>query len=190
MKMLKFAKLFAVTTLFTLIAGSAQAVSYYYPGMPHSVTSTTIGDNQIDVTWVPDKSTGNLPLNKYKVTYWKNVLRPVKTTVLVYTNFVSLNKLDPSSWYIVNVEACNALGCTSADTWSWKPTTPYTADVLSFKPLVVNGGKASTVCFDVTADGGLASTITTFKKNVCPPEPVFAGPFPVVDPTATKVPGK
>jgi hypothetical protein len=189
--MLKSAKLFAFVLLATSFATTANAASYYAPGMPYSVRATTVSDNQIDVTWIPDKDTGKLPLNRYQISYWKNVVRATKTTVVSYTNSVSLNDLDPSTWYIINVSSCNAVGCSSADTWAWKPTTPYTSDVLNFKaPLIINGGKASTVCFNATLDGGSATAVASFKKTLCPATVPYTGSYPVVDPTATRIPGK
>ena len=166
------------------------------PWAPLSGATKVVSDTQIDVTWVPSPETGGLPLYGYRVTIWPSspggdpVSAEGKTIIATKTT-ASLTGLKPSTWYIINIQSCNASGCNSMDSWLWAATTPTTTAVTNFrKPRFISGGSADTTCFNAYWDGGTAaSTGSTFTKSTgCPVRTVDASKYPVIDPTATKEP--
>lgn len=161
------------------------------PGAPIYVSSSVASDTQLDVAWVPSASEGGAPLYGYKVTYWKsdNTGTPInssKAEKLVTTTNTSLTGLSASTMYIVNVAACNAYGCNSANYWVYEPTTPLgTPSLLAVKlPTLLSGGSADTVCFDEILDAstGVSSSATKCENLVIDP-----ATYPVVVPSATTV---
>lgn len=170
---------------------------YSIPGAPTSGASKRISDTQIDITWIPSTETGNLPLYGYTVTYWPSTPYgdPIgtegKSFVATSTN-ASITGLKPSTWYVINVAACNAAGCNSMDSWLYQYTTPVTTSITNFRmPRIINGGTAETTCFTAIWDGGTsASTGSTYTKSSssCPIKTIDPSKYPVIDPTATKLP--
>lgn len=161
------------------------------PGGPVYVSSNVASDTQLDVAWVPSASEGGAPLYGYKVTYWKsdNAGTPINSTrveKVVTTTSTSLTGLAPSTMYIVNVAACNAYGCNSANFWAYEPTTPLgTPSLLAVKlPTLLSGGSADTVCFDEIFD---ASTGVTKSATKCASLSIDPATYPAVVPGATSI---
>lgn len=161
------------------------------PVAPLAMGAEVVSDTQIDVAWVPSANTGGAPLYGYTVTYWKSDLRgnpsnATKQELVVTETSVSLTGLDSSTMYIINVAACNAFGCNSADRWSYTPTTPITTAVTSVRlPRNIFGGTASTTCFESIYDAMNGESST---GNVCGNVVADPSTYPVVDPTATEIP--
>jgi hypothetical protein len=87
--------------------------------------------------------------------------------------------------YIINVAACNAFGCNSADRWSYTPTTPITTAVTSVRlPRNIYGGNASTTCFEsiYDANNGESSTGAVCGSVIADPST-----YPVVVSGATEL---
>ncbi len=160
------------------------------PVAPLAMGAEVVSDTRIDVAWVPSPSTGGAPLYGYTVTYWKSdgfgsPNNSTKTELVVTGTSVSLTGLDRSTMYIINVAACNAYGCNSADRWSYNATTPITTAVTSIRlPRNIYGGNASTTCFDgiFDANNGVSSTGAVCGSVVANPST-----YPVVVPSATEV---
>lgn len=160
------------------------------PIAPLAVGAEVVTDTQIDVAWVPSANTGGAPLYGYTVTYWKSDLRgnpdnSTKQELVVSDTSVSLADLDSSTMYIINVAACNAFGCNSADRWSYTPTTPITNAVTSVRlPRNIYGGNASTNCFESIYDANNGESST---GSVCGSVVADPSTYPVVVPSATEV---
>jgi hypothetical protein len=160
------------------------------PVAPLAMGAEVVSDTRIDVAWIPSPSTGGAPLYGYTVTYWKsdgfgNPNNATKTELVVTGTSVSLTGLDRSTMYIINVAACNAHGCNSADRWSYNATTPITTAVTSIRlPRNIYGGNASTTCFDgiFDANNGESSTGAVCGSVVANPST-----YPVVVPGATEI---
>lgn len=160
------------------------------PVAPLAMGAEVVSDTRIDVAWIPSPSTGGAPLYGYTVTYWKsdgfgNPNNATKTELVVTGTSVSLTGLDKSTMYIINVAACNAYGCNSADRWSYNATTPITTAVTSIRlPRNIYGGNASTTCFDgiLDANSGESSTGVVCGSVVANPST-----YPVVVPSATEL---
>jgi Fibronectin type III domain len=160
------------------------------PVAPLAMGAEVVSDTQIDVAWVPSPSTGGAPLYGYTVTYWKsdgfgNPNNATKTELVVTGTSVSLTGLAKSTMYIINVAACNAYGCNSADRWSYNATTPITTAVTSIRlPRNIYGGNASTACFEgiYDANNGESSTGAVCGSVVANP-----GTYPVVVSGATEI---
>lgn len=160
------------------------------PVAPLAMGAEVVSNTQIDVAWVPSASTGGAPLYGYTVTYWKsdafgNPNNSTKRELTVTGTSVSLTGLDMSTLYIINVAACNAYGCNSADRWSYTATTPITTAVTSIRlPRNIYGGNASTTCFDsiYDANNGESSTGAVCGSVVADPST-----YPVVVPSATEI---
>jgi len=160
------------------------------PVAPLAMGAEVVSDTRIDVAWVPSPSTGGAPLYGYTVTYWKsdafgNPNNATKVELLVTGTSVSLTGLDKSTMYIINVAACNAYGCNSADRWSYNATTPITTAVTSIRlPRNIYGGNASTTCFEsiYDANSGESSTGVVCGSVVANPST-----YPVVVPSATRI---
>jgi hypothetical protein len=160
------------------------------PGYPSFVVAKTISDNQIDVKWIPDASTGGVSLSGYKVYYWPLNRDNEQKMVPSLDNSVSLTGLAKSTWYVIAVQSCNYYGCSTSD-WAYQATTPAAASTAtSLLPRVINGGNASTTCWDYVIDGGSptsASKTVTKAPSACP---VALPPtsWPIVDASATTSP--
>jgi hypothetical protein len=158
------------------------------PSAPLLVTSEAISDTQINVAWVPATGTGNLDLYGYKVTYWESGLTgsPVNSTK---TEFVSTDThaqliVSPETMYIINVASCNALGCNSANYWSYVATNPESESVQAIVlPTIIGGGSADTTCFESIYDANAGETALGSCGSV------VANPatYPVINPSATEV---
>jgi hypothetical protein len=140
---------------------------------------------------VPSPNTGGAPLYGYKVTYWKsdgygNPVNATKSEVVVSETSVSLEELDVSTMYIINVASCNAYGCNSADRWSYTASTPITDAVTSIKlPRNVYGGNASTTCFDEIFDAMSGEIVSS--GVVCGSVVADPSTYPTIDPAATEI---
>lgn len=133
------------------------------PSAPLAVTADTVSDTEISVAWIPATGTGNLPLYGYEVTYWKSdksgqPITSTKKSVVVSSTYTNLT-VAPSTMYIINIAACNALGCNSANYWAHTATTPITSEIESIVfPTVIGGGSADTTCFDSIYDANTGET--------------------------------
>jgi hypothetical protein len=160
------------------------------PVAPLAMGAEVVSDTQIDVAWVPSPSTGGAPLYGYTVTYWKSNKfgspnNATKTELVVTGTSVSLTGLDKSTMYIINVAACNAFGCNSADRWSYTATTPITTAVTSIRlPRNIYGGNASTTCFESIYDANSGESST---GAVCGAVVANPSTYPVVVPGATEI---
>lgn len=158
------------------------------PSAPLAVAAETVSDTQIDVAWVPASGTGNLSLYGYEVTYWETdqngqPITDTKQSVIATDTFVSLDVTE-STMYTVNVAACNALGCNSANYWVHTATTPITSEIESIVfPTVIGGGSADTTCFESIYDANTGET----ALGSCGSVVADPSTYPVVDPTATSV---
>ncbi len=184
---------FTVTTNLLSGVGGVSGVSNTVgartiPSAPLAVSSETISDTEISVAWIPASGTGNLPLYGYEITYWKSDQngQPITTTkksVVVSQTYANLT-VAASTMYIINVAACNALGCNSANYWTHTATTPITPEIESIQfPTVIGGGSADTTCFESIYDANSGETALGSCGSV------VANPatYPVVDPSATTV---
>lgn len=159
------------------------------PLAPIVTSSVVASDTSIDVAWAPSPNVGGAPLYGYKLTYWKsdltgNPVNATKAEKLVTTTYTTLSGLSSSTMYIINVASCNAYGCNSADSWSYTPTTPITSAVTSVVlPRIVNGGSASTTCFDSILDANLGET----SLGSCGAVVINPATYPVVVPSATQI---
>ena len=134
--------------------------------------------------------TGGMPLSGYKIYYWPLGQDSQQKVVTSQTNSVSLKGLNKSTWYVIAVQSCNFYGCTTAD-WAYQATTPASATTSTkLLPRTINGGSASTTCWNAIWDGGSASsTSSTVTKSPSPcPVPVAPATWPAVDPTAVNSP--
>lgn len=158
------------------------------PSSPLAVTAETVSNTQIDVAWIPASGTGNLSLYGYKVTYWETdqngqPMGDTRQDVVVSDTFVSLDVAE-STMYTINVAACNALGCNSANYWVHTATTPITSEIESIVfPTVIGGGSADTTCFESIYDANSGET----ALGSCGSVVADPSTYPVVDPTATEV---
>ena len=165
------------------------------PGIGSTPLANVVGDTQVDITWVPSSDDGGLRLYGYKVTYWEVTLNAygdpngaTQKDFLTVNTFASLTGLKPSTWYVINVSACNALGCTANNSWRYIATTPKVGAALTWRPpTMINGGTASTTCWKATLDGGTAAATGTVIKSstACPGVVINPANYPKVDPTAT-----
>ena len=114
------------------------------PGYPSFVVAKTISDNQIDVKWIPDASTGGVSLSGYKVYYWPLNRDNEQKMVPSLDNSVSLTGLAKSTWYVIAVQSCNYYGCSTSD-WAYQATTPAAASTASMRlpSSVSTGGRAT-----------------------------------------------
>ena len=157
--------------------------------------ANVISDTQVDIAWVPSSDDGGLRLYGYKVTFWEAILNAwgdpngsTQQDFITGKTFASLTGLKPSTWYVINVAACNALGCTSNNTWRYVATTPKVGAALTWKPpVVINGGSANTTCWKATIDGGTAAVAgtTTKSSTACPGQIINPANYPKIDPSAT-----
>jgi hypothetical protein len=160
------------------------------PAYPTFITAKTISDTQIDLKWIPDASTGGMPLSGYKVYYWPLNNDNQQKMVPSLDNSVSLTGLTKSTFYVIAIQACNYYGCTTSDP-AYQATTPATsATSPSLIPRSISGGAANTTCWDVVIDGGSASSSTTTITKAPAACPVAPAPstWPKVDPTAVNSP--
>lgn len=165
------------------------------PGIGSTPLANVVSDTQVDITWVPSSDDGGLRLYGYKVTYWEVILNaygdPNSSTqkdFLTVNTFASLTGLKPATWYVINVSACNARGCTANNSWRYVATTPKVGAALTWRPpTMINGGTASTTCWKATLDGGTAAATGTLVKSstACPGIVINPANYPKVDPTAT-----
>lgn len=131
----------------------------------------------------------------YKVTYAEVLLNAygdwngaTQKDFLIVNTYASLTGLKPSTWYVINVSACNALGCTANNSWRYIATTPKIGAALTWRPpTMINGGTASTTCWKATWDGGTAAATGTFAKSstACPGIVINPANYPKIDPKAT-----
>jgi Fibronectin type III domain len=176
-------------------APSNAATWYGAPGYPAPLLTKAISNTQIDAEWVPSPSTGGLPIYGYRLTYWEVTLNSMgdpnnatQVDLLTTKTSASITGLKPSTWYVFNVAACNALGCSSSD-WSYIATTPKVGAALTWKPpTMISGGSPSTTCWDAVYDGGTAATTGSYTKSTvkCGNVTIDPSKYPVVDPTATQ----
>lgn len=158
------------------------------PSGPLLVSSKVVSDTHVNVAWVPSSDTGNAAIYGYKITRWESdrsgaPINNTRTDVMVTGTSIALERLDPSTMYVINVATCNALGCTSADLWEYATTTPTTKETDSITlPRVIGGGRADTTCFESISDA-MAGTESTDKK--CGGVVADPSTYPVVDPSAT-----
>ncbi len=165
------------------------------PGYPAPVLTKVVNSTEIDVDWIPSSSFGGLPNYGYRVTYWEaqlngygDPLNSSRVDVITPKTSIALTGLKPSTWYIFSVAQCNALGCSVSD-WNYTATTPLTGAALAWRPpMMVNGGNASTACFDAVLNGGTAATTGTISKSAakCPGLVINPAAYPVIDPSATE----
>jgi hypothetical protein len=172
------------------VSGVSNAVTPASIPLAPIVTSAVVASNtSIDVAWAPSPNVGGSPLYGYKLTYWKsdlvgNPINATKAEKLVTTTYTTLSGLSASTMYIINVASCNAYGCNSADSWSYTPTTPITSAVTSIVlPRIINGGSASTTCFDSILDANLGET----TLGSCGSVVIDPATYPVVVPSATQI---
>jgi hypothetical protein len=141
------------------------------PSYPTFVESKATSDNSVAVKWIPDASTGGIGLSGYKVYYWPLNQDNQQKLLTSSTNSATLTGLTKSTWYVIAVQSCNYYGCSTAD-WSYAATTPAAASTsTTLVPRTLNGGTASTACWDAVFDGGSAnSTSATYTKSLsaCP----------------------
>lgn len=163
------------------------------PVAPQNPLVKVISDTQIDIAWVPSPNDGGATLYGYRVWVWPSSpsgdpISAEAITQLVTKPNTTVKGLKPSTMYIVNVASCNAYGCNSADSWTYISTTGPAGLSKIRPPRVINGGNASTTCWDRVLDGGNASSTgaTITKNNYKCAEP-FVDPatYPKVDPSAT-----
>lgn len=173
------------------VSAPSNAAGWYgAPAYPTFVAGKTISDNQLEVQWIPDAFTGGAPINGYKLYYWPLNQDSLKKMVTSSTNRVSLVGLTKSTWYVIAVQSCNYYGCTTAD-WAFQATTPAAASTSkTLLPRIINGGSASTTCWNAILDGGnpLSSSATLTKALTACPVPVKPSTWPLVDPTAVNTP--
>ncbi len=176
-------------------AGPASAPSnaagwFGAPAYPKFITTKTISDNEIDVKWIPDASTGGIPLTGYKVYYWPLADDHGQKAIASTTNSAALTGLTKSTWYVIAIQSCNFYGCSTSD-WAFQATTPAAASTSTrLLPSMINGGNASTACWDAVLDlGGAANATQTWTKasTKCPTA-VPPSTWPQVDATATNDP--
>lgn len=186
---------------FTVVANAAQANSaasapsnaagwFGAPGYPGFVVTKTISDNQIDVKWIPDSSTGGISLSGYKVYYWPLNRDNEQKMIPSLDNSVSITGIEKSTWYVIAVQSCTYYGCSTSD-WAFQATTPAAASTsTTLLPRMINGGKASTICWDYVIDGGSATSasMTVRKAPSACPAATAPSSWPTVDPTATTSP--
>lgn len=192
---------FTVQVVSGALIGPASAPSnsvYYYsiPSAPMDPMAKPISSSEIDVTWVPAAYTGGLPVYGYKITFWPMLPggspdSSRQNTYLATTNFAALTGLLVSQPYVINVATCNAYGCDSADYWAYAATNSATGAATKFSaPASINGGSASTTCWDTILNGGSpSSSSATVTKSSTSCLGVVANPatYPVVVPTATSM---
>ena len=164
------------------------------PGYPSPVLTKVVSDTQIDVEWVPSPSTGGIPNYGYKVIRWEVTLNAygdpkndTRVDNLVTGTYLSATGLKPSTWYVFAVQQCNALGCNTSD-WSYIATTPKVGAALTWRPpLTINGGSASTTCWNAVLDGGTAAAKGSLTKSPtkCGTTVIDPAQYPKIDPTAT-----
>lgn len=164
------------------------------PVSPSAVVAKTISPTQIDIAWVPSPEDGGAPLYGYRITYWPMLPNGdpdgTKTTsMLALKTNASLTGMSAGQPYVINVASCNAWGCNSADSWVYAATFKSDGTVTSFRaPFVINGGNASTTCWNAIWDGGNASsTSSTLTKAPikCQAAVVDPAKYPKIDPNAT-----
>jgi len=153
------------------------------PGYPSFVVGKTISDSQIDVRWIPDASTGGVPLTGYKVFYWPLNRDNEQKMIASTTNTVSITGLSKSTWYVIAVQSCNYYGCSTSD-WAYQATTPSSsATSTKLLPNTLNGGNASTTCWDAIINGGSASngSLTVTRNTSACPAAIAPATWPQVD---------
>ena len=186
---------------FTVTANSATSVGpvsapsnaagwFGAPDYPGFVAAKTVTDNEVDLKWIPAASTGGVPLTSYKVYYWPLSDDHAQKLQSVSSNSVAITGLTKSTWYVFAVQSCNYYGCSTGD-WVYQATTPAAASTSkSLLPVVLNGGSASTTCWDAMLDGGTVSSATAAYKKAVAACPAAVAPtsWPAVDPTASSSP--
>lgn len=186
---------FTVTAATATNAGLASAASnaagwFGAPSYPGFITMKTASDNEIDLKWVPAASTGGVPLTGYKVYYWPLSDDHSQKMVTTTTNSAAITGLSKSAWYVFTIASCNYYGCSNSD-WAFQATTPAAASTAkSLLPNMLNGGNASTSCWDAVLDGGsAASKSATFTKSLAAcPAATAPTTWPSVDVTANNSP--
>ena len=171
-------------------AASNPAGWFGAPGYPGFITMKTISDNEIDLKWIPSASTGGISLTGYKVYYWPLSDDHAQKMVTTTTNSVSITGLVKSSWYVFTIASCNYYGCSNSD-WAFQATTPAAASTSrSLLPNMINGGNASTTCWDAVLDGGKSSSTSATYTKALSACPAAAAPttWPAVDASATTSP--
>jgi hypothetical protein len=176
-------------------APSNVATWFSAPGYPAPVLTKVISDTQIDVEWVPNTFTGGISNYGYKVIRWEVTLNAYgdpkndsRFDVLTSNTSLSATGLKPSTWYVFAVQQCNALGCSTSD-WSYIATTPKVGAALTWRPpYTINGGSASTTCWNAVLDGGTAAAAGTLTKAPVKCAGVVIDPaqYPKIDPKATE----
>jgi len=164
------------------------------PGYPTPLLTKAVSDTQINAEWVPSPSTGGLSVYGYRLTYWEVTLNAMgdpnnatRVDLMTTQTSASITGLKPSTWYVFGVAQCNALGCSMSD-WSYIATTPKVGAALTWRPpTMMNGGNASTTCWDAVLNGGTAASTGSFTKATtkCGTVTIDPSKYPVVDPTAT-----
>lgn len=189
---------YGTTYTFTVTSGGVNAVSdasnsvtsATIPNAPLYVAAGSASNDSIDLAWVPSAVSGGAPLYGYKITYWKsdsvgNPIEASRKEVLATTTGLTVSGLSLSTMYIFNVASCNAYGCNSANTWTYKATTPSSVALSAIKlPTVISGGSASTKCFEAVLDamdGSISGTAS------CPSVVIDPATYPVVVPGATSI---
>lgn len=174
----------------TISEPSNAVASGTIPNAPLYVTAGSVTDGSIDLAWVPSSVSGGAPLYGYKVTYWKsdsvgNPIEASRKEVLATTTGLTVSGLSLSTMYIFNVASCNAYGCNSANTWTYKATTPSSVALSTIKlPTVISGGSASTKCFEAVldaVDGSLSGAVS------CPGVVIDPATYPVIVAGATSL---
>lgn len=172
-------------------AATSNAAGWFgAPGYPSFIVAKTMSDSQIDVKWIPDASTGGVSLTGYKVYYWPLNRDTEQKLVTSEDNSVSLVGLEKSTWYVIAVQSCTYYGCSTSD-WAFQATTPAAASTSTkLLPKMLNGGNASTTCWDYVIDGGSATSTskTVTKAPTACPAAIAPATWPLVDATANVSP--
>lgn len=168
----------------TSVSDASNAVSAASIALtPLTVVSKVVSPTKVDVAWVPNSNTGGAPLYGYAVTYWKSDTKgsPINSTKVekIVSDVTTSLSVERGFMYIINVAACNAYGCSSADYWSYANTGATNVTL----PRVISGGSASTTCFESIYDANAGETqIGTCGSVVADP-----AKYPAVNPSATSL---
>ncbi len=163
-------------------AGSNSVTAASIPLAPRALVSEVVSPTRVDVAWVPNSNTGGAPLYGYKLTYWKSDTKgsPINSTKVeqILSSTATSLTVEPGFMYIINLAACNAYGCSSADYWSYANTGATNVTL----PRLILGGNASTTCFDSIYD---ANTGESSTGTSCGSITIDPSTYPVIDPSAT-----
>ena len=161
------------------------------PGYPSPLLSKSVGNSEVDLTWVPSPSTGGATVYGYKVYAWPYYNSSLQTMTLVQGTSVQLTGLTPNTWYEFAVAECNAYGCDASDPSDAYTGTLTAAAIATRPPATISGGSAATTCWDAVLNGGSAASpgaALTKSPTKCPITIIPASQWPVVDPNATNFP--